>query len=423
MLKIDDFFTIKNVDYDKMIDGILMIRESNNLPILANTLEIDWDFILKEIPELSKLKDCMQSPKWHAEGDAFTHTKMVAEEMRQWCLKIFTKGMALYDFDKSYLSILRQSRIFIVSAILHDIGKSRTTKFGKGNTWHSYNHEVESEKIARRILWDEDMIARERVCFLVRMHMEPIRLMESNKTFYNKFAALVARARALKFNDIRPLIALKICDIRGSVMEDTQQRALELSWLDILYDMARDLHVDAICESPVDNIKKCVHSANLKSTKICVVMLGLPGAGKDTAISNFDYYVKDIGLLTYGIVSRDDIRAELGMCEPGGKIIGTIEEEDIVTEKFNERVRAFIKDKDVVIFNNMNNKRQYRDGYKALVKDYPTRWIYVYVEASTLTKNIERRKGQIPEHVFPNLIEKFEWPEPDEYDRLYCIGS
>ena len=71
----------------------------------------------------------------------------------------------------------------------------------------------------------------------------------------------------------------------------------------------------------------------------------------------------------------------------------------------------------------MNNKRKYRDAYKQMLKDYNVCWKYIYVEASELNKNIERRKGQIHELAFRKMVESFEFPTPDEYDVFKIVKS
>ena len=42
----------------------------------------DWSKI-EQIEWMQPLKDCMQEPEFHAEGDVYTHTKTVAEELLQ----------------------------------------------------------------------------------------------------------------------------------------------------------------------------------------------------------------------------------------------------------------------------------------------------------------------------------------------------
>ena len=62
------------------------------------------------------------------------------------------------------------------------------------------------------------------------------------------------------------------------------------------------------------------------------VMIGLPGAGKDTWIAN---NLPE----AHKVVCRDDIRAELGLCQPGEKIVASFQQENLVTGIFNNNLK------------------------------------------------------------------------------------
>ena len=170
----------------------------------------------------------------------------------------------------------------------------------------------------------------------------------------------------------------------------------------------------------INNIRgRISNMLNAKRKHLEVEMyLGLPGAGKDTAIA-----VSMIDGKDRAIICRDDIRIELGYCGEGEKYLGTNEEENKVTEVFNRKLKDAAESGKVIVINNMNNKRKYRDAYKQMLKDYNVCWKYIYVEASELNKNIERRNGQIPELAFRKMVESFEFPTPDEYDALQIVKS
>ena len=93
----------------------------------------------------------------------------------------------------------------------------------------------------------------------------------------------------------------------------------------------------------------------------------------------------------------------------------------MVTKEVNKRMREAAAAGKTIVLNNMNNRRKYRDDYKNILRDYDVHWIYIYVEADSLQKNIDRRDGQIPAHVFPKLLERLEFPTVDEYERLQLI--
>ena len=144
------------------------------------------------------------------------------------------------------------------------------------------------------------------------------------------------------------------------------------------------------------------------------VLIGLPGAGKNTWIERFlgGNVPEDIVIL-----SRDDIRAELGFCKDGEKVVLSADKENKVSEVFNERfVKALNDGKDVVL-NNINLKKRYRDDFKRLAGNRLIDWRYVYVEAPTIEDNIKRRPTFDPQQL-RNMTEVLEWPQPDEYDRL-----
>jgi uncharacterized protein (DUF1330 family) len=72
-----------------------------------------------------------------------------------------------------------------------------------------------------------------------------------------------------------------------------------------------------------------------------------------------------------------------------------------------------------IIIDDMNLKRKYRDAIKELFKNYNVRYIYVYVEADSIEKNIERRRGHISPDIIKSMINSIEWPTVDEYDFLF----
>ncbi|MFK7769333.1 MAG: HD domain-containing protein, partial [Mariniblastus sp.] len=113
------------------------------------------------------MSQCMQDPDWHAEGDVWTHTKMVFEEL-----------LKLDDWS----SFSRPTQIkLLVTALLHDSGKPATTKVDE-LTGHirSPKHAQVGCKIARRLLMEMecDFQTREEICNLISYHGRPPYLSE-----------------------------------------------------------------------------------------------------------------------------------------------------------------------------------------------------------------------------------------------------
>lgn len=140
-------------------------------------------------------------------------------------------------------------------------------------------------------------------------------------------------------------------------------------------------------------------------------MVGLPGAGKDTWIAqNLPN--------THKVVCRDDIRAEIGLCKAGEKIVASREQENLVTAIFNQKLKEYARAGEDIAINNINLVKRYRMEYKRTLKDFDVNWIYVVVEAPDLETNKKRREGQIPPEVFDRMVERYEPPTPDEYDEI-----
>lgn len=135
------------------------------------------------------------------------------------------------------------------------------------------------------------------------------------------------------------------------------------------------------------------------------VLIGLPGSGKTTKLQEFVKSTCD----NYVILSRDLIRVELGYCT-----------EDKVTEVFNQRFKEALDCNLEIYIDNINLRRCDRDDYKKLAGKHNIRWNYVYIQPSNLNLNYERRP-KISKIVFDEMIQKFDWPTPDEYDDLAII--
>ena len=370
---------------------------------ITDGYKVRWEYI-ETIPEFVKLKDCQQNPKWHSEGTAWDHTQACVSAAYT---LLDNEYKALTDIDK---------RVLLTSVLFHDIGKGETTEFTKGN-WHSYGHEIIGERVARRILWEEEFGLRERVCAMVRWHMEVLRVAES-KDYVTKLLKMSCNF----FFDWRSAIFVKKCDSLGSTPDDNSVSVADQAKLDFLKHACILLNCyEQRLFSTIDRRKlfgKQVDWANVaapdgKKPEI-YMLVGLPGAGKNTFIEKFFYGDNVV------IICRDDIRVELGFCEDGEKIIGTHEQEDEVTKIFNARLQNAVREGKTVIINNINLRKSYRDSYHKLVDSINSnvKWVYVYVEAPTLESNFARREGQISPSAYKGMIEKFDWPTADEYDEL-----
>lgn len=121
--------------------------EINKLIDIGELKDTDFNMLVE-------LKDIPQEPKYHPEGNVWNHVMLVVDEAAK--LK-----------ERS-----EDKRVFMWAALLHDIGKIKTTVKRKGR-WTSYNHDTVGAEITYRLLRnvskDEDFIKK--VSMLVKYHM------------------------------------------------------------------------------------------------------------------------------------------------------------------------------------------------------------------------------------------------------------
>lgn len=201
-----------------------------------DTLEYKWGAI-EQIPEFQKLKGCKQSTKWHKEGDVWAHTNKVCENM-------ITILKSHYSFKS-----VEAKTVLMIAALFHDVGKGTTTFFKeKDQNWHSYGHEIESERITREMLSDEDPFLIDSVCKLVRYHMEPMDIKKSKNKIQKVFelAVKVYGGATNQFlsvsksycSNLSMLLILKLADIMGSEPSDIKSRDEDILFIDKLMRFA-----------------------------------------------------------------------------------------------------------------------------------------------------------------------------------------
>jgi len=116
--------------------------------------------VLSYFPELKALVGVPQDPKWHPEGDVWTHTLLVVNE-----------AATLRKGDE------KKDLILMLAALCHDFGKPNTTKFLRGR-WRSPSHDsagvVPTEKFLKRLTNNRYIIKK--VKTLVKEHLRPVQL-------------------------------------------------------------------------------------------------------------------------------------------------------------------------------------------------------------------------------------------------------
>lgn len=391
-----------------------------------------WDKI-ETIKEFVVLKNTPQSNIWHLEGNVLNHIKMVTEVMEE---ELFKMNV---DKDSKYYLIMMSA------ALCHDLGKATTTNWDKEkNDWVCSHHGEAGANITRLLFYDDDFILRELVCYMVRWHMNLHHILDKD----NVDEALTKMAQG--WVSIKDMLILNKCDSLGSINDYETPEFLNDRWNTIkkkaenlgIFDMNcysykcreittkymnniidkvpfASLHWESVVKA-LNDLMECElekgfkpdwrNNIELDNTLFTVyIMIGLPGSGKDTLITK---YLND-----FPTVCRDDIRTEIGI--EGEKPQGNKEQEDKVTQIFEERMVEYCKREQSFVINNTNLKRKYRERFLEIMKPYKPNIVYIYVEAPTLEDNFKRREGQIKPEIIKRMASNFDFPLPSEFDQLY----
>jgi putative nucleotidyltransferase with HDIG domain len=144
----------------------------------------------KPFSDIKNLGLIDQNPKFHPEGSVLNHILLVV------------------DMASEVKELSRNKKVFMWSALLHDIGKLTTTKIRKGRIT-SYNHDVEGEKIGLNFLKSltEDQEFNEKVSKLIRWHMQPL--------FFDKNLPFFEPQNMLNDVEYKEVALLSFCDRLG----------------------------------------------------------------------------------------------------------------------------------------------------------------------------------------------------------------
>ena len=338
-----------------------------------------------EQPWARAMAACAQDRGWHAEGDVWTHTRMVCDQL----LKL-DEWPSLGDHERIVL---------LFTALLHDAGKPITSQVDPTTgRVTSPKHAVKGEHLVRSVLRDLgcDPATREEVARMVRFHGRPAFLLEKAEPGQE-----VASLSWLVRNRLLYLFAL--ADTRGRTTAETTRpeenlhlfrlAAEENGCFDRPYPFAND-HARFLFHRQE---RPSLHYAPHEDFRFTVTMLsGLPAAGKDSWLAAYRPGLP--------VVSLDDLRGELE--------VGATDDQGGVIQAGRERCREHLRVGMSFAFNATNLLRQTRRRWIDLFADYGARIEVVYVEPPLpviLSRNA-RRSSPVPERVIHRLAEKCEPP-------------
>ena len=337
----------------------------------------NWSEI-EQIEWMQPLKECMQEPEFHAEGDVYTHTKMVIEELLQ-----------LTEYKS--LSKELQANLFY-SALLHDIAKPKCTVIEDGQI-RSPRHALVGEKMAREILWDNDFKQRELICALVRLHGLPVWLLEKNNPLKK------AAAASLRL-DNRLLHILAKADMLGRICKDQEDMLMQVDLFKEFCEESECLEVEKAFYNSHSRFKFFQTNAEYPAeiyddTQFEVVMMcGIAGSGKDT-------YVRELDL---PVVSLDDLR-EAHKVKHGDK-----KQQGRIIQLAYEQAKVYCRKQQSFVWNSTNLTKDIRGKLIRTLLPYNPKFKIVYIETSTANL-FQRRKGIIKDEAIYRMMRMLDVPQ------------
>jgi len=342
------------------------------------------------------MADCQQDAQWHAEGDVWTHTKLVChrlEELQEW----------------SALSA-KERCVMLFAALLHDSGKPETSQLDpQTNRIHSPKHAIKGERIARDVLrsLDCDVASREEIARLVRFHGRPAFLLERDDPKHE----LISLSWLVKH---KLLYLLARADTRGRQTPETTRPeenlhlwkmvAEENQCFDQPYAFANDQARFLFYRQALSDLYYVPHE-DYRCT--VTMMSGLPASGKDTWLSEHCDGLP--------IISLDDLRSQLG--------VDATDDQGTVIQAAKEQCRELLRTKTSFGFCATNLLRSTRKRWIDLFADYNARIEIVYVEPSfpILLQRNAHRDRRVPEAVIHDLASRYEPPTWTEAHGLAIV--
>ena len=349
-------------------------------------------------PWARAMASCGQDLGWHAEGDVWTHTRMVVEELGR-----------LPDWP----TLDPEARAEIaLAALFHDAGKPATTRVDPetGRT-HAPKHAPMSMKIARDILRElgVGLRLRERIANLVRYHGRPAHLLERPEPSHEVIGLswLV---------DHRQLHRLALADTRG---RSTREEARPEEVLDLWMLVAEE---NGCADRPYpfaddharfrffDGDAAALYDRRPKTRRGTVTMMsGLPGAGKDSWLAS--------NRPELPVVSLDTVRDDLN--------VDPEDDQGRVVQEARERCRVHLRDGRDFAFNATNTMARTRKRWIDLFDSYGARVELVYLEPPlpVLFDRNARRPRPIPRRAIEHLIDRLEPPSAVEAHGLTLLAE
>lgn len=366
---------------------------------------IDWEKI-----ETSALRDHVdamrhtpQSVRWHAEGDVWTHTRMVCESL-----------VSMPEYR--HLPQTQRQTLFL-AALLHDVGKPMTTR-QEGNDWGAPSHSSKGALLVRYILWKEFGMCgtpelqamREAVVLLVKHHSFPPYALEKEENV-RKLMSIAASAELVPDFSLKLLHLLSKADALGRECEDKDDFTAQV---DLFAELAKE---QGCYDGPVTFASDCTRRAYFSGGDVwpqqelydetwgeVVMLCGLPGTGKDYWISK---HCKDMP-----VVSLDEIRNRNKLSYEGSQ--------GYVASLGKEEAKIYLRKHQPFVWNATNLTVDIRRQLIDLFESYgaSVRVVYLETDLETQLRRNAGREDKVPEKTLDAFLRKLSVPEIHEARKI-----
>lgn len=350
---------------------------------------VPWDDIHESFAWIRNLKGCPQNPSYHAEGDVWVHTRMVCE------------SMVKLDSWRGLDEDLRQD--LFAAALLHDAAKPECTKVQSGGRVTSRGHARRGALLARRVLWMAGVPAlrRERICALVRHHMVPLYLRDSD----HQERQVLTISQSLRCDLLGTLGRAdadgRICDDPADL--DHRHRAFEKICFDLgCYDRAFRFPSPASRFQYFHHLIEDPRAETAAGGAQVVLMSGLPGSGKKRWVAR--------NLPDEPVLDIDRLRTEHG--------ITWRDNQGAVISEARGRAREMLSEGRSFVWLDMNLGRQLRDHLIRLFAEHDAEVRLVYLEATPEEVRSALAVEETREQDLSLLLDHWEAPEASE---AHCL--
>jgi predicted kinase len=336
--------------------------------------------VIEAFDWVAPMKACPQDAIYHAEGDVWTHTRMVVDEL-------------LNDTDFQALDDHAQYILFI-SALLHDVAKPVCTVEEDGHI-RSPRHAAVGEKVARELLWNADFETRETIAALVRLHGLPIWSIDKNHPQRSVISSSLRLPNAW-------LYLLAKADAKGRTCADKADFLLRIELFKELclendcFYTPKAFHNDhsrfKFFQTDADDYPSMIYDDTAFEM---IILSGIAGSGKDS--------IQKEQFKDYPSVSLDAIR-EIHKIKPTDK-----DAQGKVVQIAYEQAKEYCRRKQSFVWNSTNLTLDLRSKLIRTMSVYNPRFKIYYVE-TPIEKVFSRRQNEIPLDVLQRMVRQLDMP-------------